>query len=117
MTKQTSVTESGIYTGLTQDLPVVQDSTTSRVVCSNDLLRVVQFTFDAGELLTAHRTPRAVVVQLLEGEMLFTIGEREALLHPADVVYLAPGEEHALTAVTKCRLSLVMVDTDAVSER
>lgn len=113
MTKQTSARESGIYTNIAQDLPVITGSTTSRVICTNEWLRVVQFTFDAGELLTAHSSPRAVVVQLLEGEMLFTVAGQESTLHPADTVYLAPGEEHALTAVTPCRLSLVMVDVDA----
>ena len=29
-----------------------------------------------------------------------------------DVIYLAPGDRHALTAVTPCRMQLVMVDVD-----
>ena len=31
-----------------------------------------------------------------------------------DVIYLAPGERHALTAVSPCRMQLVMVDVDKI---
>ena len=31
-----------------------------------------------------------------------------------DAIYLAPGDRHALTAVTPCRMQLVMVDVDKV---
>jgi len=70
----------------------------------------VEFTFDEGEMLTEHTSPRAVVVQLLEGRMSFTVGDDEVTLAPADVVYLAPNERHALVALEPCRMSLVMVD-------
>ena len=65
MAQQTPVTQAGVFTNLASELPVVPKSTTSRVVLDNDLIRVVEFTFDAGELLTEHASPRAVVVQLL----------------------------------------------------
>ena len=44
--------------------------------------------------------------------MDFTIGERTELMGSGDVIYLAPGERHALTAVSPCRMQLVMVDVD-----
>ncbi|VEG27059.1 cupin domain-containing protein [Actinomyces howellii] len=107
----TPVSESLIRLGLTEALPVSQDATTSRVVVNNDLLRTVLFTFDAGQALTEHASPKAVVVTLLEGEMDFSVGERTERLVAGDVVYLAPGERHALTAATACRMQLVMVET------
>jgi hypothetical protein avisC_01152 len=30
-----------------------------------------------------------------------------------DVIYLAPNDRHALTAVTPCRMELVMVDVNS----
>ncbi len=78
MAQQTPVTQAGVFTNLASELPVVPKSTTSRVVLDNDLIRVVEFTFDAGELLTEHASPRAVVVQLLEGTMSFTRTVRRA---------------------------------------
>ena len=107
------LSQSAHYTGVATEVPVVKESTTSRVIHNNPLLRVVEFTFDEGEMLTEHTSPRAVVVQLLEGRMSFTVGDEEVTLAPADVVYLAPNERHALVALEPCRMSLVMVDVAA----
>ncbi|MEZ5085024.1 MAG: hypothetical protein R2722_01815 [Tessaracoccus sp.] len=58
------------------DLPVTKEATTSRVLVNNPLLRVVDFAFDEGQLLTEHSSPRAVVVTLLSGTMDFDIEGR-----------------------------------------
>lgn len=110
MAKLSPVTESSAHLELKDSLPVVAESTTSRVLVTNDVMRVVQFTFDAGELLTEHTSPRAVVVQLVSGRMRFTVGGVEHLMGDGDVIYLAPGAAHALVAETACRMTLVMVD-------
>ena len=91
----TASTESLFRLGLNDALPISEEATTSRVVVNNDILRTVIFTF-------------------LEGEMDFSIGERTERMGAGDVIYLAPGDRHALTAVTPCRMQLVMVDVDKV---
>ena len=108
----TPSTESLFRLGLNEALPISDEATTSRVVVNNEILRTVIFTFDAGQLLTEHASPRAVIVTLLEGEMDFSIGERTERMSAGDVIYLAPGDRHALTAVSPCRMQLVMVDVD-----
>ena len=113
----TPSTESLFRLGLNAALPISEEATTSRVVVNNEILRTVVFTFDAGQVLTEHSSPRAVVVTLLEGEMDFSIGERTERMGAGDVIYLAPGDRHALTAVTPCRMQLVMVDVDKVGAR
>lgn len=110
MAKTTPVGESSAHLGLGEALPVIDGSTTSRVLVTNDLLRVVQFTFDAGEMLTEHTSPRAVVVQLVSGRMRFSVSGTEHVMADGDIIYLAPGASHALTAETPCRMTLVMVD-------
>ncbi|GAB2871992.1 cupin domain-containing protein [Nocardioides pacificus] len=110
MAKLSPVTDSSAHLQLNDSLPVVTESTTSRVLVTNDVMRVVQFTFDAGELLTEHTSPRAVVVQLVSGRMRFTLEGTEHLMGEGDVVNLAPGASHALVAETACRMTLVMVD-------
>lgn len=108
----TPVNESLFRLGLNDALPISEEATTSRVVVNNDVLRTVIFTFDAGQMLTDHASTKAVVVTLLEGEMDFSIGERTERMGAGDVIYLAPGDRHALTAMTPCRMQLVMVDVD-----
>lgn len=114
MVAASPITQSSVHTSLATELPVSSSATTSRVLVMNDVLRVVQFTFDAGERLTEHTSPRAVVCQLIEGTMTFTVAGRDSTLDAGDVVYLAPGEAHALVAETPCRLALTMVDVDAL---
>ena len=96
-----------------QDLPVTKEATTSRVLVNNPLLRVVDFAFDEGQLLTEHSSPRAVVVTLLSGTMDFDLGSETHHLTPGDVLYMAPGAVHALRATSPCHMQLVMVDVDA----
>lgn len=111
--RTTEITESSTHLGLLTALPVTAESTTSRVVVNNPLLRVVYFSFDTGELLTDHSSPRAVVVTLLDGAIRFAVDGVETPMEPGDVMYLAPGVRHALVADAPSRLSLVMVDKDA----
>ena len=113
--QRTDVETSLAVTGLIDELPVTASSTTSRVVVDNPVLRVVVFAFDAGELLTEHTSPRAVVVQLLDGALRFTVGGVEHPMAPGDVIYLAPGEPHAVVADEPSHLSLVMVDVQAAA--
>lgn len=115
MARSTELSTSLALTNLLDSLPVTPESTTSRVVVNNPAIRVVVFAFDEGELLTEHASPRAVVVQLLDGSIRFTVGQEEHQMSPGDVIYLAPGERHALVAETPSHLSLVMVDTDTAA--
>ena len=103
---------SQVHTGLLEDLPIIREATTSRVVVNNDVLRFVLFSFDAGQLLTEHASPKAVIVQLLTGELEFTVAGETSVLSPGDIVYLAPGDRHALTALEPSHLALTMVNVD-----
>jgi quercetin dioxygenase-like cupin family protein len=116
MPRSTDLATSLAVTDLLAAVPVTPSSTTSRVVVNNPALRVVVFAFDEGELLTEHSSPRAVVVQLLDGSVRFTVGDEEHLMAPGDVVYLAPGERHALVAEAPSHLSLVMVDVAVTAD-
>lgn len=110
MTTSTDVSTSLAVTDLIAALPVTAGATTSRVVVNNPALRVVVFAFDAGEMLTDHSSPRAVVVQLLDGAVRLTVAGTEHAMRAGDVVYLAPGDRHAVVADQPSHLSLVLVD-------
>lgn len=58
MAKLSPVSESSAHLDLTDALPVVAESTTSRVLVTNDVMRIVQLTFDAGRCSPS--TPRRV---------------------------------------------------------
>jgi len=105
---RSEVTQSTVVRDLHGELPISAEATTSRTVVSNDAVRVVAFAMDQGQELTDHSAPRPVVVQVIEGQLAFTVaGERHELM-AGDVVYLAPNERHAIVALTPCRFVLVM---------
>lgn len=108
----TPVAESAFLTGVFDKLPILEAATTSRVVVNNAVLRHVVFSFDAGQVLTEHASPRAVVVQMLSGKMRFRVGEVTHDLAGGDVVYLAPGDRHALEALDPCYMALTLVDVE-----
>jgi len=112
MTHATPLSESSAHLDLARELPVRPDTTSSRVVVNNPLLRVVLFAFDAGQRLTEHTSPRAVVCQLVSGRLSFRVGEACHEMVGGDVICLAPGDPHALIALEPSHLLLVMVDTD-----
>lgn len=109
----TELNQSVSILNVLHDLPVSTDVTASRVLVNNPLLRVVDFSFDSGQLLTEHSSPRAVVVTLLSGTMEFDLDGTTHQLVPGDVLYMAPGAPHALRATTPCHMQLVMVDVQA----
>lgn len=109
----TEITESRFVTDILDALPVGHEATTSRVVVNNPAMRVVYFAFDAGQMLTDHSSPRAVIVTILDGEFEVTVDDQVRQLRGGDLVYLAPSVRHAVTALTAGRLSLVMVDLEA----
>ncbi|MDF1489715.1 cupin domain-containing protein [Tessaracoccus caeni] len=109
----TELTQTVPVLNVLTDLPVTREATTSRVLVNNPLLRVVDFAFDEGQLLTEHSSPRAVVVTLLTGTMDFDLEGETHHMVAGDVLYMAPGVNHALRATSACHMQLVMVDTDA----
>ncbi len=100
--------ESLVIAGLHANLPISAEATTSRSVVSNDAVRVVAFAMDRGQELTDHSAPRPVVVQVVEGDLAFTVAGERYELTTGDVVYLAPSAHHAVMALTPCRFVLVM---------
>ena len=110
MAAATPLDTSSFHIGRFDGLPIGSDTTTSRVIINNPALRVVIFAMDAGQQLTEHASPRAVVVQQFEGRLGFTVAGQKQTLTPGDIVYLAPGDSHALIAETPSRFSLVMID-------
>lgn len=106
--------ESHVVQGLHADLPISAEATTSRTVVNNDAVRVVAFAMDRGQELTDHSAPRPVVVQVVEGDLTFTVAGERHELTAGDVVYLAPSARHAVLALTACRFVLVMSMVETV---
>ena len=84
-------------------------SVVSRTIIKKPTGTLTLFAFDEGEGLSEHSTPHDAVVEVLDGKVKITIGgvahevgAGEGLLLPATV-------PHALLAVTRFKMLLIMI--------
>lgn len=89
---------------------VQPQSTVSRTVLRAEGVRVVVFSFDAGQELTEHTAAIPVLLQVLDGHLRVTADGRTVDLHPGGLVHLTTRLPHAVLAVEPSRLLLTMLD-------
>lgn len=89
---------------------VQAQSTVSRTVLRAEGVRVVLFSFDAGQELTEHTAAVPVLLQALDGHVRVTADGRSVDLHPGGLVHLTTRLPHAVLAVEPSRLLLTMLD-------
>ena len=93
-----------------RDLVSYQDGTVaSRMIISRKAGTITLFSFDENEGLSEHTAPFDAVVTILDGECevwvagsTFRMKEGETIIFPANV-------PHALSAITKFKMQLVMI--------
>ncbi|GAA1046270.1 MULTISPECIES: cupin domain-containing protein [Rothia] len=106
----TPMSESQVAAGVFEELPLEQEATKSQVVFNNEKIRQVSFAMDTNQVLTEHSAPRAVIVNILQGKIEFTVGGTANVVVPGDVIYLAPNDRHAVKALEPSRFSLTLID-------
>lgn len=70
---------------------------------------VTLFAFDAGEGLSEHTAAFDALVVLAEGEAEISIARRPHRLSEGDVLLLPANEPHAVKALTRMKMLLVMI--------
>lgn len=92
------------------DMVDYQDgSVVSRTVIDKDTGTVTLFAFAQGEGLSEHTAPFDALVCLLEGEAEITISGKPFTLHGGEMIIMPANEPHALKAVEKYKMALVMI--------
>ncbi|MFH1219999.1 MAG: cupin domain-containing protein [Candidatus Eisenbacteria bacterium] len=81
----------------------------SRQVIAKPTGTVTLFAFDKGEGLSEHTAPFDALVEVLEGEVEITISKQPLTLRQGDAVIMPAGEPHALKALTRFKMLLVMI--------
>jgi quercetin dioxygenase-like cupin family protein len=66
----------------------------SRSVFSGDGATLAFTTLEPGHTARPHSHPHEQIVYVLEGELLFVVGDEEAVLAAGDMVVVPPGVEH-----------------------
>lgn len=86
-----------------------EGSVVSRTVINQKTGTVTLFAFDKGEGLSEHTAPFDAMVYIIEGESEVTISGKPFHLKEGDMIIMPANQPHALKAVTKFKMLLVMI--------
>ena len=93
-----------------RDLVEYQSGTVaSRMVISNSAGSVTVFSFDEGEEISEHTAPFDAMVTILEGECSVRLSGETHPMKAGDTIIFPANEPHAVSAVTRFRMMLVMI--------
>ncbi len=92
------------------DLLAYQDGAiVSRTIVDRKAGTVTLFAFDTGQGLSEHTAPFDALVYLLDGEMEVVISGKTLRVGAGEMLIMPANEPHALRAVDKSKMILVMV--------
>ena len=86
-------------------------SVVSRTVIDKKTGTVTLFSFDEGEGLSEHTAPYDALVVDLEGECEIKIAGESNHLEEGDVIIMPANKPHALKAISRFKMLLVMIKT------
>lgn len=93
---------------LLSEIDIPERGILSRTILNNDCLKIVLFGFSAGHELSAHTAPMAATIQILSGRAKVLAGTETYDLEGGALVWLEPGEEHAISATTSMSMMLTL---------
>jgi quercetin dioxygenase-like cupin family protein len=85
------------------------DSVVSRTIIDKPAGTITLFAFDNGQGLSEHTAPYDALVYIIEGEAEVTINGKTLKLKQDELTIMPTNQPHALTAVTKFKMLLVMI--------
>lgn len=104
---------SGDIVGQAHDLLTLVEyqsgSIVSREIISQKTGTVTIFAFDEGQGLSEHTAPFDALVYVLDGEVEITISGRGQRLVKGQMIIMPANKPHALKAVKKFKMMLVMI--------
>ena len=86
-----------------------EGSVVSRTILDKDAGTVTLFAFDASEGLSEHIAPYDALVVDIEGDVEIRIVEKINLLKEGDMMIMPANKPHALKALTRFKMMLVMI--------
>jgi quercetin dioxygenase-like cupin family protein len=84
-------------------------SVVSRTIIDKEAGTVTLFAFDQGEGLSEHTAPYDALVYVLDGDAEVVISGKPVRLKTGEMTIMPANKPHALSAVTKFKMLLVMI--------
>ena len=94
---------------LTEMISYQEGSVVSRTIIDKDTGTVTLFSFDSGEGLSEHTTPYDAMLTLLDGKVEVKIAGKYFILVKGDMIVMPANIPHALKAVERFKMLLVMI--------
>lgn len=81
----------------------------SRTLAQTESISLTLFAFDGGEGLSTHSASGDALVQVLDGEVLLTIGGKEVVAKTGEVVAMPMNVPHSVQATTRFKMLLTVI--------
>jgi quercetin dioxygenase-like cupin family protein len=94
---------------LTDLIAYQADSVVSRTIIDKTAGTITLFAFDNGQGLSEHTAPYDALVYVLDGEAEAVISGKPVRLKKGELTIMPANQPHALSAVTKFKMLLVMI--------
>lgn len=88
---------------------VEPDATVTKALLDSPAVRLVLFAMDAGQQLTDHSASKPAFVQVISGEIMFSLEGRQHKLGPGGWVAMQPGAVHAVEAQAPTQFLLTLI--------
>ena len=102
------IKKSQIY-NLDNDVEYNEGSIISKTLIDKETGTVTFFAFDKDQGLSEHTAPYDALLNVLDGEVKITISGENFNLKKNDMILMPANEPHAVYALTKMKMILVMV--------
>jgi len=99
-------------TNLDGMLDFQEGSVVSRALINKKEGTVTLFSFDKDEGLSEHSAPFDALVYIFDGKAKITISKVDYVLEKGQMVVMPANEPHALKAIEKFKMMLIMIKSD-----
>lgn len=96
------------FVGLAKACPIVEGAIVSKPMLNLPEGKVVVFAMDQGQEISEHRAPFISTVQVLDGKLLFAVGEKSREMGPSDWLVMPADAPHKLRALEPTRFVLTL---------
>lgn len=94
---------------LADNIVYAENSVVSKTIIKKETGTVTLFAFDKGQGLSPHIAPFDALVQIADGECVFSISEKQYQMGIGDCIILPAGEVHSVESVTPFKMLLTMI--------
>jgi quercetin dioxygenase-like cupin family protein len=84
-------------------------SIVSKTIAEKRSGSVTVFAFDKGESLSEHSAPLDAIVNIIDGEGLFTIGGKEITVGEGQILIMPANVPHSVKAAKRFKMMLIMI--------